>query len=45
MKEHTEGKLLPTEMEEYLFDLNGFLKIENAIDPDHVTDLNKVTKS
>jgi hypothetical protein len=27
-------------MEEYLFDLNGFLKIENAIDADHVTALN-----
>jgi hypothetical protein len=31
---------LPTELEEYLFDLRGFIIIENAIDPDLVSRLN-----
>ena len=34
---------MPTEMEEYLFDLNGFLVIRNAVDGDHVEELNACT--
>jgi hypothetical protein len=31
---------MPTELEEYLFDLQGYLHLENAIDRAHVTELN-----
>ena len=27
---------MPTEMEDYLFDLNGYLILKNAITPEHV---------
>ncbi len=32
----------PTAMDDYLFDLHGFLKLEGAVDPGHVADLNAV---
>ena len=31
---------MPTELEEYLFDLRGYLHLQNAIDPIHVDQLN-----
>lgn len=31
---------MPTELEEYLFDLQGYLHLENAIDRAHVAELN-----
>ena len=33
---------MPTEMENYLFDLNGYLILENAITQEHVTELNAI---
>lgn len=33
---------MPTEMEEYLFDLRGYLVLEEAIDPGHVSQLNAI---
>ena len=35
-------RMKPTEMEEYLFDLRGYLVLDQAIDPDHVGELNDV---
>ena len=32
----------PTEMEEYLFDLRGYLILEHAVEPDHVAQMNAV---
>jgi len=32
--------VMPTEMEDYLFDLRGYIVLKNAIDPDHVQALN-----
>lgn len=34
-----------TDMEEYLFDLNGYLLLKNAIDTDHVAQLNAIIDS
>ena len=31
---------MPTALEEYLFDLRGYLNLENAIDRAHVAELN-----
>ena len=36
---------MPTEMEEYLFDLRGYLMLEGAVDPAHVADLNTIIDS
>ena len=32
----------PTDMEEYLFDLRGYIVLENAVDADHVAEINAV---
>jgi ectoine hydroxylase-related dioxygenase (phytanoyl-CoA dioxygenase family) len=31
---------MPTALEDYLFDLRGYLILENAVNPDHIADLN-----
>lgn len=33
---------MPTEMEEYLFDLRGYVMIENAVSADHVKEMNGI---
>jgi len=33
---------MPTEMEEYLFDLRGYLILEKAVDADHIAEMNAV---
>jgi len=32
----------PKEMEEYLFDLRGYLILKNAVDSDHLKELNDI---
>ncbi len=31
---------MPTELQEYLFDLRGYLMLEEAVDADHLVELN-----
>ena len=33
---------MPTEMEEYLFDLRGYLMLERAVDADHLGEMNAI---
>ena len=33
---------MPTAMEEYLFDLRGYLILEGAVDADHVAEMNAI---
>ena len=33
---------MPTEMEDYLFDLNGYLILKNVVSKGHVAELNEV---
>ncbi|MGA1200019.1 MAG: hypothetical protein ACO36I_26275, partial [Candidatus Latescibacterota bacterium] len=33
---------MPTEMEEYLFDLRGYLVLKNAVDKSHLEELNAI---
>ena len=32
----------PTEMEEYLFDLRGYIVLKNAVDAEHLVALNEI---
>ena len=32
----------PTEMEEYLFDLRGYIVLKNAVDAEHLVELNEI---
>ena len=32
----------PTEMEEYLFDLRGYIVLKNAVDVEHLVELNEI---
>ena len=33
---------MPTEMEDYLFDLQGYLILKQAVDTDHLSEMNSV---
>ncbi len=32
----------PTEMEEYLFDLRGYIVLKNAVDAEHLAEINAI---
>lgn len=34
---------MPTELDDYLFDLNGYLLLEGVLDREHIADLNAST--
>ena len=44
-KEEIGGFTLPTEMEDYLFDLRGYIVIKNAVSVSHLKELNDIVDS